>query len=393
NGLRTGPSAPEPAKRRRENDDAGEKDQKRHRGNNHVLRPEDLSQDHEPPFKEVQEQQRIAFYPDERSKKHHGQQQPTQPRPGPIETAAWLPWIQPLPAAFLVGSAQVVAKIAPVHRLRHRGIAGISRSNCVLTRRHGQTCPLLKCVWRGRLLLLVFGRLRVGRMSSTQGVDVAGHLVDLLRFQVIFPRDHSLLRGAVPDGGDVVRKIRTMDPVVVTEVGPDESAAIRAMTRRAQPCESLASGADHNRVTGGLEFGNAALELAHGRGLERVANLHLVGILGGRRTANLEDVIVKQIDHREEDAAVEEPHPPAWQFVVEFPDAVVVMIQQQWIARFGRFVHNSWFPGEVLDCVCEAGSSSRGSSCMDFKYGCLRNTTQINMPVKNAKKMQMEITP
>ena len=116
-GLGAGPAAPEPPIGCRENDDAGDEHQQGHREHDHVLRPEDLAQDDELALDDIDQQQRVAFDPDEGPREHDREQQPAQQCASAEEPAAHLPRVQPLAVSLLVRRGEVVPEVFPVHIL------------------------------------------------------------------------------------------------------------------------------------------------------------------------------------------------------------------------------------------------------------------------------------
>jgi hypothetical protein len=124
-GLRTGPTAPEPSKSRREYNDARDENQQRHRGDDHVLRPENLAEDDELAFDEVQQEQRVAVNANERPHEYDREQQPAQICPRTEESSALFARVKPLAMAFLVDRREMVAVVLPVNWL-HRAF-GLAR--------------------------------------------------------------------------------------------------------------------------------------------------------------------------------------------------------------------------------------------------------------------------
>src|ERR1019366_4682537 len=124
-GLRAGPAAPEPAKRRREYQDAHDKDQHGDGKDDHVLRPEYLAEHDELAFADVHQQERIAADGDERPGEHDEQEQPTEPGAPAKPSSVHFARINPLTAAFAVGRGDVVAEVGPVNLLDGIAIFGL----------------------------------------------------------------------------------------------------------------------------------------------------------------------------------------------------------------------------------------------------------------------------
>src|ERR1019366_3369309 len=93
---------------------------------------------------------------------------------------------------------------------------------------------LFKLAWALLDRSLVLLRLGIGRMGAAQSVDIAGHFVNLVRLEHVLPGDHALLRHAVPNGLHVIGELVPVNPVIIGEVRPDQSAAVRAMAWSAQ---------------------------------------------------------------------------------------------------------------------------------------------------------------
>src|SRR4051812_836892 len=102
-GLRTGPAAPKPAECGAEHNNAGQKEQRRHREDDHVLWPKNLAQDREAPLDDVYEQEWISVNAHERAREQQKQQQPTYISAPPVEPAGDLLRIDPAAVAFLIG--------------------------------------------------------------------------------------------------------------------------------------------------------------------------------------------------------------------------------------------------------------------------------------------------
>ena len=108
----------------------------------------------------------------------------------------------------------------------------------------------------------------------------------------------------------------------------DEAAAIRPMARRTEIPEQGLAFRKHRRIWRGCQGGHVRLELGK-RGLfEFLSDLHLGLVFRGHEPALAEDVIVNQVERGKEDGEVEQPYPPARQFVVQFANAVVLVIEQ-----------------------------------------------------------------
>src|SRR6185369_4910535 len=102
----------------------------------------------------------------------------------------------------------------------------------------------------------VFGRFRVLRVGASKGIDVTADRINRVRLQHTLPGYHSFTGNPVPDGGEVVDKVRAVDPVIVTEVRAHEPAAVRPMTRRAKFAKSFVAISEHGCVGGRLQRGH-----------------------------------------------------------------------------------------------------------------------------------------
>jgi len=91
---------------------------------------------------------------------------------------------------------------------------------------------------------LVLRRLGIGRMRAAQRVNVAGHVEDFVGLERLLPGDHPLFRHAIPDGLHVISEVAAVDPIVITQVWPNQSTRVRAVARGASvrkvflPCAS-----------------------------------------------------------------------------------------------------------------------------------------------------------
>ena len=230
-GLRASPTAPEPAKCGGENDNAGQKNQHGDGKNSDVLRPENLSEDGEPALDDVHEQERIAIDPDERANEENGEQQPAQPGAPAIEAALGLFRVNPLAMAFFVGGRQMVAEILPVNVLGDGTLFGRWKFwlHVIQAMSDGlgveSPLPLIRSLFKGagllRLLRLIFRRLGVRRLGSTQRVNVTGDGMNFFRFQHALPRDHPFLWYPVPNNFQIVGEVCPMNPKIITEVRAD----------------------------------------------------------------------------------------------------------------------------------------------------------------------------
>src|SRR5258708_30143520 len=115
--LRTGPTAPEPAKSRCEDKDAGDENERGQSKDDPILRPEDLAEDGEPAFDNVEQEQRVAVDAHEWPHEHDRQEQIAQPGAPRVKPATGLLGIEPAPPAALVGRREVIPEIAPVDLL------------------------------------------------------------------------------------------------------------------------------------------------------------------------------------------------------------------------------------------------------------------------------------
>src|SRR5262245_30390296 len=81
---------------------------------------------------------------------------------------------------------------------------------------------------------LVFARLGIGRLGAAERVDITGDGLNLVWFEDAAPGQHAFLRHAVDDALEIVDVVRSMNPVIITEIRADQPAAIRAMAWRAK---------------------------------------------------------------------------------------------------------------------------------------------------------------
>lgn len=112
--LRAGPTAPEPAKSRCEDNDRRKEQEHSDGEDDSVLRPEDLSEDGEPSLDDVEHQEGIAVDSDEWPGEHDRQQDPTDPRAPLIEAAVRLFGIEPASFSGGIRCAQVIAEVLPI---------------------------------------------------------------------------------------------------------------------------------------------------------------------------------------------------------------------------------------------------------------------------------------
>ncbi len=166
-------------------------------------------------------------------------------------------------------------------------------------------------------------------MRAAQGVDVAGYVIDLVRLERVLPGDHALGGHAVPDRRHIVRKVAAVNPVIIGEVGPHQPATVRAVARRAQRKKGFMATREEVRVFRRLQGGNVRFKLRHGGPFERVAGLHFLLVLSRHEIAGAQHVVIRHIDYGEGDGEVEQPHPPAGQLIIQFTDAVHLVIHQQ----------------------------------------------------------------
>ena len=79
----------------------------------------------------------------------------------------------------------------------------------------------------------------------------------------------------------IVNEIGTVYPVIIAEIGPDQSAAVRPMAWRAVVEENGVAVIQDVRVLGGRQRRQRVLKTFESRGFDRIADLAFLHILRG----------------------------------------------------------------------------------------------------------------
>jgi hypothetical protein len=159
------------------------------------------------------------------------------------------------------------------------------------------------------------------------------------------------------------------------------------MARGAEFLEGFPPFGQHQGIGRGLQRNHSVFELGHGGRLDLLANRHFGLVLRGHQRAGVQDVIVNEVEDRKDDGEVEQPNPPSRQFVVQFPDAIVIMVQQQRVLILRCRVHGQ--------CSRSQGFSSsfKGSRAIRSRCAFRSENAQPSRRTNNKKNMQSDKTP
>src|SRR6266542_5564646 len=221
-------------------------------------------------------------------------------------------------------------------------------------------------------------RLRVRRVGAGEREHVGGHGGELLRLELVLPENHALLGHALADRVQDLRRPSAAEPVVVGEVGADETLTLGAVAGQTAGGEDLLGRGHRARIL--PEGDDRLVGRAGGRelGLPRRRGADIGLVLGddGRPRAKL---VVQPVAARENDRGPENPHPPPRQRVVELLDPVV-LVGEQPVAVVAT--HGSVSSG--AGPVRPPRSSSSGRKRARSKAARLRRRNTVTTTVANA---------
>src|SRR5260370_32387272 len=105
----------------------------------------------------------------------------------------------------------------------------------------GTGTNLFKFTWARLNGSLVLGWFWIFRMAAPQRVNIAANGVDGFWFECPPPGDHPFGGHTIPDGLQIIDEVGPVNPIIIAEVGADQSPGVGAMAGSAQFGEGFAA--------------------------------------------------------------------------------------------------------------------------------------------------------